>query len=92
MKVTYALWDKDEEPLLDIKGNKYIAKIGEQVDFYDNIDGNQISYSGIVDSIQYSTYEDEVTVNCICAQNLDTWDNEQISNYNEVKNKTKNNF
>jgi hypothetical protein len=85
MKVTYALWDKDEEPLLDIKGNKYIAKIGEQVDFYDNIDGNQISYSGIVDSIQYSTYEDEVTVNCICVQDLHTRDNEDISNYNEAK-------
>jgi hypothetical protein len=83
--IVYSLWDRYEEPLFDIDGNEYIAKKGEQVDFYDHIGDDWVAYSGIVDIIQYDICTDQVTVNCIINQELSEWDIEKISNYNTKK-------
>jgi len=84
-KIEYTVWDKEGEPLFSINGNKYIAKKGEQVDFYDQIENNSIEYSGIVDSIQYSPYKDLVSINCVINHSLTEIDEQRIMNYNKSK-------
>jgi hypothetical protein len=83
--IEYTLWDKQGEPLFSINGNKYIAQKGEQVDFYDIIQNNWVEYSGIVESIQYSTYKDTVCINCVINQTLTEIDEQRIINYNKSK-------
>ena len=87
-KIEYTLWDKENEPLFTIDGNKYIAQKGEQVDFYDIIINYWIEYSGIVESTQYSPYKDILTINCVINQELTEWDCERIKTYNRIKNES----
>ena len=75
MKIIYALFNKDGELLVCLKGNEYIAPISSNVIFYDKkedlktddfvaIDCVAIEFVGKVTYHMYSVSNDVIHVNC----------------------------
>ena len=68
MLVSYELYDKEGEPVMDLKGNKYIATIGSNVIFSDDAQEGEefvaVEYVGKVISHLYNVTSDTLYIDC----------------------------
>ena len=68
MYVSYELYDKEGEPVMDLKGNKYIAPIGSNVIFSDDVEEGEefvaVEFVGKVISHLYNVTSDTLCIDC----------------------------
>jgi hypothetical protein len=79
MYVSYELYDKDGEPVMDLKGNKYIAPIGSNVVFYDTKEDISVEFVGKVISHLYNVTSDTLYIDC--ETDLNEHDHDQLTEF-----------
>ena len=89
MLVTYELYDKEGEPLMDLEGKEYIAPIGSNVIFSDDARAGEefvcIEFVGKVISHQYNIELDTLCIDCEINQDLTEHDDSNLVKYHELK-------
>ena len=89
MYVSYELYDKEGEPLMDLEGKEYIAPIGSNVIFSDRAREGQevvcIEFVGKVISHQYNIESDTLYIDCEINQDLTEHDDLRFVKYHELK-------
>jgi hypothetical protein len=89
MLLTYELYDKEGEPLMDLKGKEYIAPIGSNVIFSDyaadSKEAVSIEFVGKVISHQYNIELDTLCIDCEINQILTEHDDLRFVKYHELK-------
>ena len=89
MLIFYELYDKEGEPLMDLKGNKYIAPIGSNVIFSDDArEGEEvvcIEFVGKVISHQYNIELDTLYIDCETIHELTKKDESDLGKYYKIK-------
>lgn len=87
MYVSYELYDKEGEPLMDLEGKEYIAPIGSNVIFSDRAREGQevvcIEFVGKVISHQYNIEFDTLYIDC--ETDLNENDHLRIEKYHKLK-------
>lgn len=87
MYVSYELYDKEGEPVMDLKGNKYIAPIGSNVIFSDDVEECEefvaVEFVGKVISHIYNVTSDTLYIDC--ETDLNEHDNLRLKKYYELK-------
>ncbi len=87
MLVTYELYDKEGEPVMDLKGNKYIAPIGSNVIFSDDVEEGEefvaVEFVGKVISHLYNVTSDTLCIDC--ETDLNEHDHLRMKKYYELK-------
>ena len=90
MKIIYALFDKDGELLVCLKGKEYIAPISSNVIFYDEKENLKtddfvaIEFVGKVTYHMYSVSNDVLHVNCEIVDELTEKDESDLLKYNQL--------
>ena len=89
MYVSYELYDKEGEPVMDLKGNKYIAPIGSNVIFFDDVEEGEefvaVEFVGKVISHLYNVTSDTLYIDCETVRDLDEYDDSNLVKYNKLK-------
>lgn len=89
MYVSYELYDKEGEPLMDLKGNKYISPIGSNVIFTADVEEGEefvcIEFVGKVISHLYNITSDTLYIDCEINQLLTEHDDTRLKKYYELK-------
>ena len=89
MHVSYELYDKEGEPLINLEGKEYIAPIGSIVCFYDNVSEGEefvsVEFFGKVISYQYNIELDTLCIDCETVQDLNENDDSILVKYNKLK-------
>ena len=89
MYVSYELYDKEGEPLMDLEGKEYIAPIGSNVIFSDDAREGQevvcIEFVGKVISHLYNVTSDTLYIDCEINQDLTEHDDLRFVKYHELK-------
>lgn len=89
MYVSYELYDKEGEPVMDLKGNKYIAPIGSNVIFSDDVEEGEefvaVEFVGKVISHLYNIESDTLCIDCEINQHLTQHDDTRLKKYYELK-------
>jgi hypothetical protein len=87
MYVSYELYDKEGEPVIDLKGNKYIAPIGSNVIFSDDVEEGEefvaVEFVGKVISHLYNVTSDTLCIDC--ETDLNEHDHLRMKKYYELK-------
>jgi hypothetical protein len=87
MYVSYELYDKEGEPAMDLKGNKYIAPIGSNVIFSDDVEEGEefvaVEFVGKAISHQYNVTSDTLYIDC--ETDLNEHDHLRLKKYHELK-------
>jgi len=87
MYVSYELYDKEGEPVMDLKGNKYIAPIGSNVIFSDDVEEGEefvaVEFVGKVISHLYNVTSDTLCIDC--ETDLNEHDHLRMKKYYELK-------
>lgn len=87
MYVSYELYDKEGEPVMDLKGNKYIAPIGSNVIFSDDVEEGEefvaVEFVGKVISHLYNVTSDTLCIDC--ETDLNDHDHLRLKKYYELK-------
>jgi hypothetical protein len=87
MYVSYELYDKEGEPVMDLKGNKYIAPIGSNVIFSDDVEEGEefvaVEFVGKVISHLYNVASDTLCIDC--ETDLNEHDHLRLKKYYELK-------
>ena len=87
MYVSYELYDKEGEPVMDLKGNKYIAPIGSNVIFSDDVEEGEefvaVEFIGKVISHLYNVTSDTLCIDC--ETDLNEHDHLRLKKYYELK-------
>ena len=87
MYVSYELYDKEGEPVMDLKGNKYIAPIGSNVIFSDDVEEGEefvaVEFVGKVISHLYNVTSDTLYIDC--ETDLNEHDHLRLKKYYELK-------
>lgn len=87
MYVSYELYDKEGEPLMDLKGDKYIAPIGSNVIFSDDVEEGEefvaVEFVGKVISHLYNVTSDTLCIDC--ETDLNEHDHLRMKKYYELK-------
>jgi hypothetical protein len=89
MLVTYELYDKECEPLMSLKGKKYIAPIGSSVVFYDSISEGvefvSVEFIGKATHQWYNITSDTLCIDCEVTQDLTEHEEAELLKYNQLK-------
>ena len=89
MYVSYELYDKEGEPLMDFEGKEYIAPIGSNVIFCDDAQEGEefvgVEFVGKVISHLYNVTSDTLYIDCETVQDLDEYDDSSLVKYHELK-------
>jgi len=87
MYISYELYDKEGEPVMDLKGNKYIAPIGSNVIFSDDVEEGEefvaVEFVGKVISHLYNVTSDTLCIDC--ETDLNEHDHLRMKKYYELK-------
>ncbi len=87
MYVSYELYDKEDEPVMDMKGNKYIAPIGSNVIFSDDVEEGEefvaVEFVGKAISHLYNVTSDTLYIDC--ETDLNEHDHLRLKKYYELK-------
>ncbi len=87
MYVSYELYDKEGEPVMDLKGNKYIAPIGSNVIFSDDVEEGEefvaVEFVGKAMSHLYNVTSDTLYIDC--ETDLNEHDHLRLKKYYELK-------
>jgi hypothetical protein len=87
MLVTYELYDKEGEPLMDLEGKEYIAPIGSNVIFSDDVEEGEefvaVEFVGKVISHLYNVTSDTLCIDC--ETDLNEHDHLRMKKYYELK-------
>jgi hypothetical protein len=87
MYVSYELYDKEGEPVMDLKGNKYIAPIGSNVIFSDDVEEGEefvaVEFVGKAISHLYNVTSDTLYIDC--ETDLNEHDHLRLKKYYELK-------
>jgi hypothetical protein len=90
MKIIYALFDKNGELLVCLKGKEYIAPISSNVIFYDQKEDLKtddfvaIAFVSKVTYHMYSVSNDVLHVNCELVDDLTEKDKSDLLKYNQL--------
>jgi hypothetical protein len=85
METVFEVYDSDGEPILSFESKGFTPAIGTQVDFYDEINGNWVEVSAIVDKYIYNWDENKMTINCTVFYDMTKYDYSKVQKYNEAK-------
>ena len=85
MKTAFEVYDNNGEPILSFDSKGFNPEIGTQVDFYDEINGNWIEISAIVDKYIYNWDENTMTINCTVFYDMTEFDYKKVIEYNSAK-------
>ena len=87
MLVSYELYDKEGEPLMDFEGKEYIAPIGSNVIFCDDAQEGEefvgVEFVGKVISHLYNVTSDTLCIDC--ETDLNEHDHSRLKKYYELK-------
>ena len=87
MLVSYELYDKEGEPLMDLEGKEYIAPIGSNVIFCDDAQQGEefvgVEFVGKVISHLYNVISDTLYIDC--ETDLNEHDDLRLEKYHELK-------